>query len=119
MPGSADLGPWAPLTLHLVRDGKGEALALTWEEAGHLRNERLLRQVTGLDLGYFGATAPGKAAQWSTGWARADRLPSLISLHIERAARLPTWPDLIAATRINANATCLSDTAGKACQRIH
>ncbi|MCB8881479.1 prepilin-type N-terminal cleavage/methylation domain-containing protein [Acidisoma cellulosilytica] len=118
MPGSNNLGSWTLLTLHLVQDGKDKALTLSWDEAGRSHQDWLLDQVTELDLSYFGAALASTAPQWSKQWARADRLPALIRLHIVRSPAWPVWPDLIAATPVNANATCLSDSAGKDCRRI-
>lgn len=121
LPGSGAAGPWTALDLHLMQSGSGQALALSWEEGEppHPHIEPLLDHVASLRLDYFGPAAPGEAPQWQGRWPRADRLPALIRIRIERAgSHLPPWPDIILAPAVNANAICERDPTGTACRRM-
>jgi general secretion pathway protein J len=121
LPGSGAAGPWTSLDLHLIQDGPGRTLVLSWEEGQppHPHVEPLLDQVTALRLDYFGPAAPGEAPQWHERWPRTDRLPALIRIRIERAAsHLPPWPDIFLAPPVNANAVCVRDASGNGCRRM-
>lgn len=120
-PASQGLGPWTLLDLHLVQTGGTQTLFLSWStgNGAPAHNERLLGDVAALRMDYFGAPLPGERARWQSRWTRADKLPALVRLRITRMDEsLSPWPQLIIATRANANATCVRNPSGNACQRM-
>ncbi len=84
------------------------------------RDDLLLDHVAMLRFGYFGAGGPGQPAAWQDRWVDRDRLPDLIRISITRDRKgLRPWPDLIVATRVTSNATCLYDASSSGCRRVH
>jgi general secretion pathway protein J len=83
------------------------------------RDDLLLDHVAMLRFGYFGPGGPGQPAGWQDRWVNRDRLPDLIRISITRDRKgLRPWPDLIVATRVTSNATCLYDAASSGCRRV-
>jgi general secretion pathway protein J len=121
LPGSQGAGPWTPLQLHLARAGAVQGLFLSWPDGatGRPHDEMLLDHVTALRLAYYGPPAPGEPAGWQPRWAGRERLPALVRIGIRRGGTgLPDWPELVIATRVDANATCAPEPSGNGCRRM-
>lgn len=86
-------------------------LALAWKPAtaasrpgeGDVGSAVLLEDIAGIELAYFGATAPGRAPVWSSRWNGVAGLPQLIRLRVRfPAGDRRLWPDLFVAPRYEA-----------------
>lgn len=104
------------LTLRLVERDDRLHLALSWrpfaatpdaeaneDEASSSEERLLLRDIAGLELGYFGALAPREPPVWSESWHDALlRLPQLIRVRvIFPAGDRRSWPVLIVRPMID------------------
>ena len=126
-PGTQDDGPWMRERFFVSRAGKTGALFMSWQaEGAAVANDRsppvgeamLLDRVAAVRFSYFGPPRPGEAPVWLDRWAARDRLPQLVRVAIARDGDgFAKWPELVVATRINANAGCIQDVLDSACRR--
>ena len=126
-PGTQDSGPWARERFYVARSGATRALFISWQADAPAadgqsapRELMLLDHVAALRFAYFGPPSPGEASVWLDQWTNRDRLPELVRVAIERdGAGFRPWPELVVATRITANASCIFDALRLTCQRVH
>jgi prepilin-type N-terminal cleavage/methylation domain-containing protein len=125
-PGSVGQGPWARLHLFVAPHGRSHALYLSWTAdqppsgaaADDAPTTLLLDHVATLRLAYFGAVDQSDTLQWSDNWTGRAVLPELIRVSVVRDdPALRQWPDLIAAPRATANATCGTDAILGGCRK--
>jgi general secretion pathway protein J len=119
-PATQGQGPWTLQRFSLDQS----ALLLSWRpvplagQANPVRQDRLLDRVAGLKFSYFGAPGPDLPPQWQDRWVERQALPNLIRVSIERTGiGRRTWPDLVVATRVTTNPTCLYEASNSACRR--
>lgn len=125
-PGTQDSGPWMRERFFVAGSGKTRALFIDWQSAGAasaaqtaaVKEAKLLDHVKAIRFAYFGPPGPGAAAAWLERWVERDRLPELVRVAIERDGNnLAGWPELVVATRITGNASCIYDAQSATCQR--
>jgi general secretion pathway protein J len=118
-------GPSAVQRFVLDRIGGVQGLFLRWQMdaptglQGPARQDLVLDHVASLRFAYFGPAGPGQDAAWQDRWVDRGRLPDLVRVRIERSDRAGrVWPELIVATRVTTNATCLYDASSSICRRV-
>jgi hypothetical protein len=122
-PGSDFTGPWVQERFYMGQHGNHRALfAQVRLDASSPQTAPspvvLLDHVTQVRFAYFGSAADGAPADWRESWINSSRLPDLVRVAIARDdPKLPSWPELIVATRETANAGCIYTGYGTACQR--
>jgi len=123
-PATQGTGPPAAQRIFLAPANGAPGLFVRWQlnapqGAPPAREDLLLDHVAMLRFGYFGPAEPGQPAGWQDRWVNRDRLPDLIRISITRDRKgLRPWPDLIVATRVTSNATCLYDASSSGCRRV-
>jgi general secretion pathway protein J len=70
-----------------------------------------------IQFSYFGAATAGQTAQWHDKWTQQNELPKLVRIRVAfRADDARSWPDLIIAPRISADASCTYDPVTTRCR---
>ena len=75
----------------------------------------LLKHVEGFEISYFGAAEEDKTPRWQDTWHDRESMPLLVRIRA-RLAGGETWPDLVVAPAITADATCNFDPLTKNCR---
>lgn len=88
-------------------------LELPPSHAGSRRS--LLTEVRSLEIDYFGPPDTRSPARWQSAWRARGNLPTLIRLRVTFLDGR-RWPELVAAPRIAAAATCTYDALTKSCE---
>lgn len=124
-PATQGNGPPAVQRFSLGRAGDGQGLFLRWQllapggPVGDPRQALVLDSVASVRFAYFGPAADGQPPAWQERWVERDRLPQLVRVSVVRSGRgSRVWPDLILATRVTTNATCLYDASSSLCRRV-
>jgi general secretion pathway protein J len=131
---AGELGFVAPLPAALQVGGMGRyRVATEWREgrrdlvlrwqAQLGRDDRprqtlpLVTDIDRVELRYFGATRPGGPPAWHREWRAAQSLPSLIAMQVVfRPRDRRAWPELVVATAIDVDGTCLFDPLTRGCR---
>jgi general secretion pathway protein J len=124
--GDAKLGPPRRWRLMLGPDG-----ALTLLDADPLSTRietdapavrgwtpsRLIGQVRGLDIAYFGPAPSDKVRRWQQTWNDRPTLPELVRVRLRLAeSDRRVWPDLIAAPAATVTSACTPDPLTGRCR---
>jgi general secretion pathway protein J len=125
-PGTQGSGPWVRQRFYVARSGRTRALFTSWQadagtdgQSAPAGEAMVLDHVAALRFAYFGPPRTGEAPVWLEHWTARDRLPALVRVTIERdGAGFAAWPELVVATRITANASCIYDALRPTCQRV-
>lgn len=115
-PGTGFAGPWIGQQFDLSRQRASHALTFTLADG---RPIVLLDRIATLRFAYFGPVQPNAVPEWQDRWTGRDRLPDRVRIRILRdGARLAPWPELVVATRMTANATCVFSPFVTGCRRM-
>lgn len=74
----------------------------------------LLKHVAGFEISYFGATDEDKTPRWQDTWHDRESMPLLVRIRARLSGE--TWPDLVVAPAVTADATCNFDPLTKNCR---
>lgn len=119
LPGTPPDTAWAPMRLHLA----GRSLMLDWRAElaradTPVRSDRLLGDVARLEIAYLGPPPQGGPAVWQGQWSGRTEMPALVRVRVGRGTSSPvSWPELIVAPRVTANAQCAYDVRDMTCRR--
>lgn len=75
----------------------------------------LLPKVESFEISYFGPNEDDKSPHWQESWHDRETLPSMVRFRA-RLAGGQSWPDLIVAPALSADATCNFDPLIKNCR---
>jgi general secretion pathway protein J len=121
-PASLIEGGRARIILAVTRDPEGQKLSMAatpelapTDAVARPHHEELFGRVEAIRFSYFGEQAGDLAPQWHDEWENEVALPALIRISI-REASSGSWPDIIVATRIVADAGCEFDLLTRNCR---
>lgn len=115
-PGTQFAGPLVEQRFYIGRHGASQAL---FASIANGQPVVLLDHVAEARFAYFGGRQ-GSPPEWQDSWTNRTRLPELIRVLIRRDdEKLPSWPDLVVATRAMANASCLYEDFATSCRRMN
>jgi len=114
----------ARIDLRLGRGGAGAGKLiidlrreLAFADAAPWPPNLLLDGVEDIDIAYFGAAERGQAPDWQDHWQSAIALPQLIRIRVTfPPGDKRSWPELVVAPRISAEATCSFDPLTQDCR---
>src|SRR5690349_9528676 len=91
---------------------------LTREEIGSSATDvTLLHGFEQVVFRYFGSDQPADPPTWRNSWTERARLPELVSIQVWfPAGDRRTWPELLVAPRLTADASCLYDPVIRRCR---
>jgi general secretion pathway protein J len=117
--GSGGLGEVRRQHLDLTPKGELElastGLRASAPEPAH--DHILLRHVSRLDLGYFGAATPDGARAWRSAWTQAGTPPELVRVRVGFAlGDRRTWPELIVRPGATVDSQCVLDPSNGGCR---
>jgi len=112
LPAHAGAGGLHELELAVEREGGGRALVMRWRAlafdaqgrpSGEFRRRVLAEDVEHLRLRYLGRDDDGGPLEWREEWSASRRLPLLVELALEPAARAGAepWPALRVRPRVD------------------
>jgi general secretion pathway protein J len=112
----------ARITLAAERDGAHVALVMHAQPELAIGNagswaEPLLRNLAAVRFSYFGSDTLGGALAWHARWPSGKTFPQLVRVHVDfPKGDSRIWPDLIVATRIELDSSCVYNAATQYCQ---
>jgi general secretion pathway protein J len=101
----------------LVAEWRSEAGARLAGEEGSSVEHVLLRDVEGVEFGYFGALSPTERPEWHADWHDRLVLPRLIRVRVKFAGADPrNWPELVARPMVSVDTGCVYDPVSRSCR---
>lgn len=76
----------------------------------------LLGDIAAFEISYFGKRMGEKVLRWAPDWRDQPLLPSLVRIRVRMQDARLVWPELIAAPRILADASCQLDALTNDCR---
>lgn len=115
-------GGRARIAFERAADGRYEQLVMRAEpelssENATALEEPLLRNLASIRFSYFGADSVGAPPVWHANWSDRQTMPLLVRVHVEfPKGDARSWPELVVAPRIFADANCVYDPANRNCR---
>jgi general secretion pathway protein J len=82
------------------------------------RRQRILDQVAGMQLAYFGAAPPDNQPRWRERWEQQPALPTLVRIRVSfPKGDRRVWPDLIVDPTARLDSQCIIAPATGLCRR--
>lgn len=121
--GQQEAGEWLLQSMFVEPHDGTDTLMLAWQDdvqgiGPDSPRAPLLPGVRRVAFAYYGPSENGGAAAWQSDWQGRRRLPDLVRVTLVRdPAAGGTWPELVVAPRVQANAACRFEPGRSGCRR--
>lgn len=126
LPQSAAIGGFQRIRIWVAESEGNRRLMLAWRPerndyhfgagTGSDNESILIEHVAALALAYYGRLRGQPREAWHNEWRDQAGLPRLVRVGFRGGAGEPSLPDMIAAPRIDVDATCVLDPLTKGCR---
>lgn len=126
LPQSAAIGGFQRIRIWVAESEGNKRLMLAWrperndyrfgERTGSGNESVLIEHVEELTLAYYGRLRGQQREAWHNEWRDQVELPRLVRVGFRGGAGEPSLPDVVAAPRIDVDATCVLDPLTKGCR---